>query len=65
MSHGDILTGGTIRGLVGGLLPRGAGYKVMNALDIEKNLSRNLKIIQEAIASGSDKEIINILKKLR
>lgn len=62
--YSDILTGGTIRGLVGGLLPRGAGYKVMNALDIEKNLERNLKIIKEAIASNSDKEIANILKKI-
>jgi len=62
--YGDILTGGTIRGLVGGLLPRGAGYKVMNALDIEQVLERNLKIIQDAIKGGSDADIIKILNKL-
>lgn len=62
--YGDLLTGGSIRGLVGGLLPRGAGYKVMNALDIEEVLGRNLKIINNAIKSGSDKEIIDILKGL-
>lgn len=62
--YGDLLTGGSLRGFVGGLLPRGAGYKVMNALDIEEVLQRNLKIINDAIKSGSDKELINTLKKL-
>lgn len=62
--YGDVLTGGSIRGLVGGLLPRGAGYKVLNALDIESLLEKNLKILQDAIKSGNDAEIINILKGL-
>lgn len=62
--YGDVLTGGSLRGFIGGMLPRGAGYKVMNALDIEELLEKNLKIIQDAIKSGSDKDIINILKKL-
>lgn len=62
--YGDILTGGTIRGFVGGLLPRGAGYKVMNALDLEEVLSRNLKILQDAIKSNSDTEIQKMLKQL-
>ena len=46
--YADILSGGTIRGFVGGLLPRGAGYKVLNALDLEELLERNLQIIKEA-----------------
>jgi hypothetical protein len=62
--YGDILTGGSVRGLIGGLLPRGAGYKVMNALDIEEVLQRNLKVINEAIKSGSDSKIVDILKGL-
>jgi len=62
--YADVLTGGSIRGFVGGLLPRGAGYKTLNALDIESLLNKNLKIIKEAIESKSDDEIINILKKL-
>lgn len=45
----DIATGGTIRGIVGGLLPRGVGYKVMNALDLEQALERNLKAIMKAM----------------
>ena len=63
--YANVLTGGSIRGLIGGLLPRGAGYKVMNALDLEEILQKNLKIIQDAIKSKSDKEIIDILKKLK
>lgn len=60
--YGDILTGGSVRGFIGGLLPRGAGYKVMNALDLEEALMKNLEILQKAIDSGSEKEIVNILK---
>ena len=63
--YGDVLTGGTLRGIVGGMLPRGVGYKVMNAIDIEKQLQSNLKIIQDAIKSGSDDEIIKILGSLK
>ena len=62
--YGNILSGGTIRGVIGGLLPRGAGYKVMNMLDIEEALKKNLKILQDAIKSGNNKEIEAILKKL-
>lgn len=63
--YADILTGGSLRGVVGGLLPRGVGYKVMNALDIEKALSKNLKVLQDAIKSKSDKEIEKILKDFK
>lgn len=63
--YSDLLTGGTLRGLVGGLLPRGKGYKVLNALDVEKALQKNLEIIQKAIKSNSDTEIINILNTLK
>lgn len=61
----DLITGGTVRGVVGGMLPRGVGYKVMNAIDIEKMLEQNLKIIQEAINSGSDAEIIKLLGQIK
>ncbi len=58
----DMLTGGSLRGFVGGLLPRGAGYKVMNAVDIEGALSKNLSIIQKALDSKGDNELIDVLK---
>lgn len=59
--YADILTGGSLRGIMGGILPRGAGYKVMNALDLEKVLERNLKIIDDAIKAG-DEELIKLTK---
>lgn len=62
--YGDILTGGSLRGFIGGLLPRGAGYKVLNPLDIEKALEKNLQIIQSAIKGKTDDEIVKLLKKL-
>lgn len=60
----DIVSLGTVRGVVGGILPRGVGYKVMNALDIEQNLQKNLRVIQDAIKSNSNKELEEILKKI-
>jgi|CXWL01.1.fsa_nt_gi hypothetical protein len=62
--YGDILTGGSIRGFIGGILPRGAGYKLLNALDLEQRLSKNLEIIRKALESGSDDAIINATKNL-
>lgn len=62
--YGDILTGGTIRGIVGGLLPRGAGYKVLNALDLEEQLAKNLAIINKAMTAKSDDALVKTIKKL-
>jgi hypothetical protein len=44
----DWASGGTIKGLVGKFLPRGVGNKMLNALDLEEKLSRNLEILREA-----------------
>lgn len=62
--YADVLSGGTIRGIMGGLLPRGVGYKTLNALDLEKHLKKNLEVIQKAIKSKSDDEINQLLKQL-
>jgi hypothetical protein len=62
--YADIATGGTIRGIVGGILPRGAGYKTMNALDLEKRLENNLKIIDRASKAKTDAEMTKILSEL-
>ena len=48
---------------MGGLLPRGVGYKTLNALDLEKHLKKNLEVIQKAIKSKSDDEINQLLKQ--
>lgn len=60
----DILSGGSLRGVMGGLLPRGVGYKVMNALDLQNVLERNLKIIKKAVDTGSDKDLLKIINNL-
>jgi len=62
--YADILTGGTIRGMVGGLLPRGAGYKTLNALDLEERLQKNLEIIKRASEASDEAEINKILSEL-
>jgi len=61
----DIATGGVIRGVVGGILPRGVGYKVMNALDIEKALEENLKVINRALEAKGKQEFIESLTKIK
>lgn len=61
----DTITGGTVRGAVGGLLPRGVGNKVMNALDIEEALRKNLDVIDNALNATDDSGIIKALKNLK
>lgn len=43
----DITSGGTLKGVFNYLIPRGEGLKVLNALDLEKQLAKNLKKLQE------------------
>lgn len=45
----DKLTGGGLKGYIQSFLPRGDGLKVMNALDLEKGLKGNLKLIRDAL----------------
>jgi hypothetical protein len=53
---------GSPKGIVEAMIPRGQGFKVMNALDLEKNLQKNLQILQDA----ADKSIpeSTLIKKL-
>jgi hypothetical protein len=62
--YADMLSGGSIRGFVGGLLPRGAGYKVMNALDLEERLRKNLDIINAAINAPTSGGTVSALSSL-
>jgi hypothetical protein len=38
----DLMSGGTLKGAASYFLPRGEGLKVLNALDLEKALAKNL-----------------------
>lgn len=42
---------GTPKGIVESLIPRGQGFKVMNALDLEKALQKNLSKVQDILDS--------------
>jgi len=60
----DALSGGLIRGLVGGVLPRGVGNKLMNALDLEKALRNNLRIIEKAVRLEKAADIAKQIRKI-
>lgn len=55
---------GTPKGIVEALIPRGQGFKVMNALDLEKALSGNLKKLQDAVGGKTETDILNKLNNL-
>lgn len=58
----DLLTGGGLKGFVSATLPRGAGYKTLNALDLESMLNKNLQQLDKAINAKSESEIIKTLE---
>lgn len=61
----DTLTGGAIRGVTDAVLNRGSGLKTLNALDLEKSLSKNLDKIRKAMEnSKTEAEFIKTLKNL-
>lgn len=59
------LSGGTVKAAVAALLPRGVGYKVFNALDLEVALRKNLKKIQDLGSKNlSESDVIKGLKDI-
>lgn len=64
----DTLTAHTIRGFAQKILvPRTGGLKIMNSLDLEKSLNKNLNKLQKLIEKtdvASEKEILNDLTSL-
>lgn len=63
----NVLGLGSPKGLVQSMIPRGQGYKVLNAIDIERMLSKNLNKIQaldRVVASGSEQLIIKKIQEL-
>lgn len=63
----DLATGKFLSGLLQRLIvPRGQGFKVMNALDIENALKKNLDKLQKLLDKKiSDEKIIQTLENLR
>ncbi len=60
----NIASLGTTRGFVQALIPRGQGLKVLNALDLEKQLQKNLKLIEKAAdPKASETDIVKALEE--
>jgi len=62
----DKITGGGLKGFVQSFVPRGEGLKIMNALDLEKGLQKNLESLTKALSAKTEEEatteLNNILK---
>lgn len=61
----DTISGGLVRGATDAVLNRGTGLKTLNALDLEKNLSRNLSVIEKALKANKEDDFISILKTIK
>lgn len=61
---GNLFTGGGLKGFIGGAIPKGRGYKTLNALDLESLLSKNLKQLQKANTQKTEKGLINSLNSI-
>ena len=60
----DKFTGGGLKGFVQSFIPRGQGLKVMNALDLESALQKNLKAIDKALNQKTEKGMIESLNAI-
>lgn len=58
----DKFTGGGLKGFIQSFVPRGEGLKVMNALDLEKALQKNLQKLKELNSSNLPEA--TVIKKL-
>jgi len=61
----NLLSLGTAKGIVEALIPRGQGFKVMNALDLESTLKGNLEKLQKAMEGKTEAEILNNLNSIQ
>lgn len=60
----DKLTGGGLKGFIQSFVPRGEGLKIMNALDLEKALSKNLKKLDKALNAKTELEMTKQLNDI-
>ena len=59
----NVATFGTISGFVSRLLPSNVGLKVLNSIDLEKALSKNLNKLDDLLKITDDKKLTNELIK--
>jgi hypothetical protein len=60
----DQLTGGGLKGFGQSFISRGQGLKVMNALDLESALQKNLRAIDKALNQKTEKGMIDSLNAI-
>jgi hypothetical protein len=60
----DLLTLGTVGGFTRAILPRGQGLKVMNALDLEATLQKNLQQLDNVLKIQDKGKLENELRKI-
>lgn len=60
----DVATGGLPRSFLTSFLPSNIGNKVMNSLDLERELARNLSRIEKLAEKGTDIQIMNFIMQL-
>lgn len=60
----DKLTGGGLKGFVQSFVPRGEGLKIMNALDLERSLGKNLTKLQKALSGKTESEVEKSLQSI-
>lgn len=60
----NLLGLGTPKGFVESLIPRGQGFKVMNALDLEKTLNKNLQKIQKLNLEAPESDLIKQMEDI-
>lgn len=58
----DKVTGGGMKGFIQSFVPRGEGLKIMNALDLEKNLNKNLNKLQNALDGKTEADVMKKLE---
>ncbi len=61
----NTFSGGLLKGAVQSVIPRGQGFKVLNALDLEKALNKNLKKVQNILDKNlPEKDVEAQLKEM-
>ena len=60
----DIATLGTVSGFISRLLPSNVGLKVMNSIDLENALAKNLKKLDKLLRISDDKTLVDEVSKL-
>jgi hypothetical protein len=59
----DVLTMHTLSGFISRMLPSNVGLKTLNSLDLENQLSKNLKLIDEVLDAPNDAEMLRLINQ--